>query len=85
VLNKTDLENEVNDKIVEEFSKNNGFLSWIKISVKNNVNVSQVFEEVTESIMNHPKDIYTPKEFEDAFTMMDTKKETSNSSYCCGN
>eukprot|EP01080_Neovahlkampfia_damariscottae_P004685 gene4685-8257_t len=92
VINKIDLENNVDEKKVADFCEKYGFLSWMKISVKENTNISDVFEEITEEIMKLPKNIYSPKEYEDAFTLMEERKDDEddeatptnpNNSNCC--
>ena len=74
VINKIDLVNKIDEKKVGDFCEKYGFLSFIKISVKDNINISDVFEEITETIMKLPKEIYSPKEYENAFTMLEENK-----------
>ena len=49
--NKSDLDSEIDENEIKEFTGNNKFYGYISTSAKNNIGINQVFEEIVEMLI----------------------------------
>jgi Ras-related protein Rab-32 len=82
LANKCDMvKTALNEEVMDQYCKENGFISWFATSAKENVNI----DESVACIVNHvlKKDEQGTKDAADGFALHETPTTRTNSGGCC--
>jgi len=84
VANKADLVNvPLNDRIMDEFCKENGFVSWVVTSAKKDINISGTMVSITQHVISRLPNEAGDETEEDESVFQLTRNEEQPTGYGC--